>query len=225
MRILLIEDDDRIASFIVRGLTAEGHSLERAETAAEGRNLACAYCYDMILLDLMLPDGDGRSVLDTIRAHDPEVPVIVVSALGETDDKVDLLDSGADDYIVKPFAFAELSARVRANSRQGQRSARVLRIGRVLLDTKSRIVRLAEEGNAGIDLPSREYALLEYLMRHPDQVLTRQQLLDTVWGFNFDTGSNVVDVYIGYVRRKLDRLGEPGFIETVRGAGYRVRAT
>jgi DNA-binding response OmpR family regulator len=221
VRILLVEDEDRVAAFVVKGLTAEGHNVERAATAGEGMALASTHEYDLILLDLVLPDGNGRDVLRSIRATDPEVPVIVVSALGEVDDKVDLLDGGADDYIVKPFPFAELAARVRAGGRQGQRTSRSLQVGDVSLDTRSRVAR---RGDRVVDLPAREFSLLEYLLRHPDQVLTRQQLLDAVWGFDFDTGSNVVDVYVGYLRRKLDRRGEPSFIETVRGAGYRVRS-
>lgn len=221
MRILLVEDEERVASFIVKGLRAEGHAVEWAPTAAEGEALGTTQEFDMVLLDLMLPDGSGRDVLQKIRIVDVDVPIIVVSALGEIDDKVSLLDLGADDYLVKPFAFAELAARIRANARHGQQSARVLAAGDLTLDTKSRIAR---RDPVAVDLPSREFALLEYLMRHADQVLSRQQLLDAVWGFDFDTGSNVVDVYIGYLRRKLDRPGEPSFIETVRGAGYRVRA-
>jgi len=221
MRILLIEDEERVASFIVKGLRAEGHAVEWAPTASEGEALGTTQEFDMVLLDLMLPDGSGRDVLQKIRVVDVDVPIIVVSALGEIDDKVSLLDLGADDYLVKPFAFAELAARIRANARHGQQSARVLAAGDLTLDTKSRIAR---RDPVAVDLPSREFALLEYLMRHADQVLSRQQLLDAVWGFDFDTGSNVVDVYIGYLRRKLDRPGEPSFIETVRGAGYRVRA-
>lgn len=220
MRILLVEDEDRLASFVMKGLSAEGHSVERAATFVEADAMLRTHSYDLVLLDLMLPDGDGRGLLRAARAADPDVPIIVVSAIGEIDDKVDLLDAGADDYLVKPFAFAELAARVRANSRQGQQSARVLAAGDATLDTKSRIAR---RGELEVDLPSREFALLEYLMRHAGQVLTRQQILDAVWGFDFDTGSNVVDVYVGYLRRKLDRAGEPSYIETVRGAGYRVR--
>jgi DNA-binding response OmpR family regulator len=222
MRILVVEDEDSIASFVTKGLTAEGHSVERAATAAEAIGLGITYDFDLILLDLLLPDGNGLDVLKRVRVERPEVPVIVVSALGEVDDKVDLLDAGADDYLVKPFAFAELAARVRAAARQGAASGRELVVGDMTLDTKTRVVKRGDDVEA--DLPSREFALLEYLMRHTGQVLTRQQLLDSVWGIDFDAGSNVVDVYVSYLRRKLDRPGEPSVIETVRGAGYRVRA-
>lgn len=221
MRILLVEDEDRIASFMASGLGAEGHSVERAATAADALGMASAYDYDLVLLDLMLPDGDGRDVLRAVRAHDHETPVIVVSAQSEVDDRVDLLDLGADDYLVKPFAFAELAARVRAAVRHGQQSARVLEAGGISLDTRTRVAR---RGDVKVDLPSREFALLEYLMRHAGQVLTREQMLDAIWGFGFDGSSNVVDVYIGYLRRKLDSPGQTSAIETVRGAGYRVRA-
>lgn len=220
MRILLVEDEDRIAAFMESGLDAEGHAVDRVATASEALGMSAAHDYDLILLDLVLPDGSGRDVLHTIRARDAEVPVIVVTALGEIDDKVDLLDLGADDYLVKPVAFAELAARVRAAARHGQQSSRVLQTEDLSLDIRTRI---ATHGDESVDLPSREFALLEYLMRHPGQVLTRQQILDTVWGFGFESASNIVDVYVGYLRRKLDRRGEPSVIETVRGAGYRVR--
>jgi len=222
MRILVVEDEDSIASFVVKGLTSEGHSVERVATAADAIGLALTYDFDLILLDLILPDGNGLDVLKRVRAERPEVPVIVVSALGEVDNKVDLLDAGADDYLVKPFAFAELAARVRAAARSGAASGRVLTVGDLALDTKTRVAKRGDDVEA--DLPSREFTLLEYLMRHPGQVLTRQQLLDSVWGIDFDAGSNVVDVYVSYLRRKLDRPNEASVIETVRGAGYRVRA-
>lgn len=220
MRILLVEDEDRIASFIAKGLTAEGHTVERAATAAEGVALARTHSFEMVLLDLVLPDAHGATVLAAVREVDGEVPVIVTSALGETDDKVALLDAGADDYLVKPFEFAELSARVRAAARHGQRSSAILTAGDLTLDTRTRVAR---RGEVSADLPSREYALLEYLMRHPGQVLTRQQILDAVWGFGFESASNVVDVYVRYLRRKLDGPDGTSAIETVRGAGYRVR--
>ncbi len=221
MNILLVEDEDRIASFMAKGLSSEGHQVERVATAAEGAGMALTYEFDVILLDLMLPDASGKDALERIRQVKPDVPVIVVSALGETEDKVDLLDMGANDYLVKPFAFAELAARVRAAGRQGQASGRVIEAGGITLDTRTRIATYAEKS---VDLPSREFALLEYLMRHAGQVLTRQQILDAVWGIDFDTESNVVDVYVSYLRRKLDRPQQPSVIETVRGAGYRVRA-
>jgi two-component system OmpR family response regulator len=221
MRILLVEDEDRIASFVVKGLQAEGHVVERGASVAQARRLLDERTYDLVLLDLLLPDGHGSEVLQKIRAADPDLPVIVLSALGEIDDKVSLLDLGADDYLTKPFAMRELSARVRSHARHGQASSHSLVLGDLELDTRTR---LATHAGVKADLPSREYALLEYLMRHAGQVLTRQQLLDAVWGFDFDTGSNVVDVYIGYLRRKLDVPGEPSVIETVRGAGYRVPA-
>jgi DNA-binding response OmpR family regulator len=220
MRILLVEDEDRIASFVVKGLQAEGQMVERAAGVAEARRLLSERSYDLVLLDLLLPDGNGAEVLATVRANDPHTPVIVLSALGEVDDKVSLLDGGANDYLTKPFSMRELSARVRAHARQGQAVSRTLTAGDLELDTRTRV---AKHRDVSADLPSREYALLEYLLRHAGQVLTRQQLLDAVWGFDFDTGSNVVDVYVGYLRRKLDIPGEPSVIETVRGAGYRVR--
>ena len=222
MRILVVEDEDSIASFVMKGLSAEGHTVERAATAAEALGMGVTYEYDLILLDLILPDGHGLDVLKRVRALRPEVPIIVVSALGDVDDKVDLLDAGADDYLVKPFAFAELAARVRAAGRQGGVSARDITVGDMCLDTRTRVAHRGEDIKA--DLPTREFALLEYLMRHPGQVLTRQQILDAVWGIDFDANSNVVDVYVSYLRRKLDRSNEPSVIETVRGAGYRVRA-
>jgi two-component system OmpR family response regulator len=222
VRILVVEDEDSIASFVVKGLSAEGHTVERAATVAEAIAIGTTYDFDLVLLDLILPDGRGTEVLRAIRAARPELPVIIVSALGEVDDKVDLLDAGADDYLVKPFAFAELAARVRAAARQGASSARVLTVGDITLDTKTRVACRGDD--VKVDLPSREFALLEYLMRHEDQILSRQQILDAVWGIAFDAGSNVVDVYVSYLRRKLDRVKEPSVIETVRGAGYRVRA-
>lgn len=221
MRVLLVEDEDRIASFIVKGLQAEGHTVDRAASVASAIDLVAQRSFDMVLLDLLLPDGHGSEVLRVLRRSDHEVPVIVLSALGEVDDKVDLLDLGANDYLTKPFAMRELSARIRSHARQGQASSHILAASDLELDTRTRVAR---RGDVTADLPSREFALLEYLMRHPGQVLTRQQLLDAVWGFDFDTGSNVVDVYIGYLRRKLDVPGVPSTIETVRGAGYRVPA-
>lgn len=220
MNILLVEDEDSLASFVSKGLTAEGHHVERAATSAQAVSLAAGFEFDLVLLDLLLPDAHGSETLRRIRSARPDIPVIVVSAQGEVEDKVDLLDLGANDYLVKPFAFAELAARVRASSRGPASGRPELLAGDLRLDTRTRV---ATRGDRIVDLPSREFALLEYLMRHPGQVLTRQQILDAVWGIDFDTGSNVVDVYVGYLRRKLDAPGGTSVIETVRGAGYRVR--
>jgi DNA-binding response OmpR family regulator len=221
LRILLVEDEDRIASFIVKGLAAEGHAVECAGTVASGCRMALDRDYDLVLLDLLLPDGNGREVLERLRSAKPDIPVIVVSALDEVEDKVDLLDLGADDYLTKPFSFRELSARVRAHARQRQATSHTIQVGDLFLDTRTRIARIGD--GVDVDLPAREFALLEYLMRHAGQVVTRQQLLDAVWGYDFDCGSNVVDVNVSNVRHKFDRPDEPSVIETVRGAGYRVR--
>ena len=202
MRILLVEDEDRIASFVVKGLQAEGHTVERGghsrRGAPAGRSNArttscCSTC--------CCPTGTVATCSPHC-ARTTRHPVIVLSALGEVDDKVALLDNGANDYLTKPFAMRELSARVRAHARHGQAVSH----GSLTAETSSSTPARASPSTAtsAADLPSREYALLEYLMRHAGQVLTRQQLLDAVWGFDFDTGSNVVDVYVGYLRRKLD---------------------
>jgi two-component system OmpR family response regulator len=220
VKILLVEDEDRIASFVERGLAADGHSSERATTVAEAAMAIELGTYDLVVLDLLLPDGHGRDVLERVRKTDPGVPVLVLSAVGDVDDKVDILDMGANDYMTKPFAFREFAARIRALTRQESSRSDALEVGDLSLDLHTRV---AQRGDRRTDLPPREFALLEYLMRHPGQVLGRQQILDAVWGSAFITESNVVDVYISYLRRRLDEPGEPSAIETVRGAGYRVR--
>jgi DNA-binding response OmpR family regulator len=220
VRILLVEDEDRIASFVVKGLSSEGHNVDRAATRTEADCYGMGTDHDLVVLDLVLPDGDGRSLLKELRASRPDVPVLILSAQGDIDDKVELLDMGANDYLTKPFAFRELAARVRALTRQEQIRSDILEVGDLTLDTRSRV---ATRGDRSVDLPAREFALLEYLMRHAGQVMGRQQLLDAVWGMNFYTESNVVDVYVRYLRRRLDLPGEPSIIETVRGAGYRIR--
>lgn len=220
MRVLLVEDEDRIASFVTKGLSSEGHVVDRASSLEEAGELGFGVEHDIVLLDLVLPDGDGRVALRELRSARTDVPVLVLTALGEVDDKVELLDMGANDYLTKPFAFRELAARVRALTRQEQSRSDVLEVGELVLDTRTRVVTSRGERH---NLPAREFAFLEYLMRHAGQVLGRQQLLDAVWGINFYTESNVVDVYVRYLRRKLDREGEPSIIETVRGVGYRIR--
>jgi DNA-binding response OmpR family regulator len=219
VRILLVEDEDRIASFVVKGLSSEGHIVDRAASLGEATELGGGTEHDLVVLDLVLPDGDGRSLLAELRTTRSDVPVLVLSALGEVDDKVDLLDMGANDYLAKPFAFRELAARVRALTRQDNVRSDVLEVDELTLDTRTRVV---TRGERRFTLPAREFALLEYLMRHAGHVMGRQQLLDAVWGMNFYTESNVVDVYVRYLRRRLDTEDGPSVIETVRGVGYRI---
>jgi DNA-binding response OmpR family regulator len=193
--------------------------VDRADSVAGAGDFGLGVEHDLVVLDLVLPDGDGRTVLQGLRASPSDVPVLVLSAQGEVDDKVALLDMGANDYITKPFAFRELAARVRALTRQDHIRSDVMTVGDLTLDTRARVV---TRGDRRHSLPGKEFALLEYLMRNAGQVMARQQLLDAVWGINFDTESNVVDVYVSYLRRKLDVDDAPSVIETVRGVGYRI---
>lgn len=213
-RILIAEDEERIAQFIAKGLEAEGFSTH---IVLDGRSaVEQAGNFDLLILDLGLPDLDGFTVLRRIRANGIEIPIIILTARDGTADTVAGLSGGADDYMRKPFAFDELLARTRLRLKSKASSeTTIFRVGNITLDVRTRRAQVGEET---VDLTAREYALLEELMRHPDQVLSRQQLLSRVWGFDFDPGSNVVDVYIRYLRNKLgnDR------IETVRGAGYRL---
>jgi len=220
MNILVVEDEPLIMSFLERGLVAEGHTVATAERGDTALTAFSASRPDVVVLDVMLPGIDGFDVLAAIRAANPQVPVIMLTARGEIADRVRGLDLGATDYVVKPFAFAELTARIRAHTRDGQaaRSAARLEAGGLELDLLTREVRVDE---AEVPLSAREFALLAYLMRHPGQVLSREQILNGVWGYTFDPRSNLVDVYIGYLRRKLGQAGD--VIETVRGMGYRLR--
>lgn len=217
-RILIAEDEDRISSFIQKGLSTNGF---RSETVADGHaavEFARTGDFDLIILDIALPGMDGFSVLRRIRADRNEIPVIILTARDAVEDTVAGLSGGADDYMRKPFAFDELLARVRLRLRSDSaQESTLLKVADLSLDVRTRRALAAEKA---VELTAREYALLEVFMRHPDVVLTRQQLLSQVWGFDFDPGSNVVDVYVRYLRTKLgtDR------IETVRGAGYRLRA-
>ncbi len=218
MKVLIVEDEARIAAFIERGLRSEGFGVEVARDGEAGYQMAISEDVDLVLLDLMLPGISGEQVLERLRAVRPDVPVIVLTAKDTVDERVRNLNSGADDYVTKPFSFAELVARVRARLRTpDQRQWSQLEVGGVQLDLRSRTARVNDEVVA---LTAREFALLETFMRHPNQVLSQVQLLDRVWGYDFDPGSNVVEVYVGYLRRKLRK----DLIETVRGAGYRLRA-
>jgi two-component system, OmpR family, response regulator len=218
VRLLLVEDEDRIASFVQKGLAAHGYTVERVATGAEASTRAAAREFDLLILDLGLPDADGLDVLRGWRARGVDTPVLVLSARGEVRDRVEGLEVGADDYLTKPFAFDELLARVRARLRpQPTGDATVVRFRDVQLDLRTRRVTVGERS---VELAPREFSLLETFLRNPGQVLSREQLLSRVWGYDFDPQSNLVDVYVGYLRRKLG----DGYLETVRGAGYRLVA-
>ena len=219
MLILIVEDDPAIARFLERGLAAHGHSTLIAEDGEQGALLAADESVEMVLLDIMLPRLGGQQVLQRIRLRRPNLPVLMLTARDEVQQKVSALDSGADDYLTKPFDLDELLARVRALTRRADQpwSSR-MEFGDLAVDLRSRRV---WRGERQVDLSSREFALLEYFMSHPGQVLSRQQMLSAVWDYAFDPGSNVVDVYVRYLRSKLDRKGEPSVIQTVRGVGYR----
>jgi DNA-binding response OmpR family regulator len=217
-RILIVEDEPRITSFLEKGLRASGFVTTVIEDGLSAADAARDSDFDLVILDLGLPGLDGRDVLRRVRARGERLPIIVLTARDGLADTVDGLDAGADDYITKPFRFDELVARIRARLRSpGRREETVLRAGGLEIDLRSR--RAIVAGRA-VDLSAREFLLAETLMRHAGQVLSREQLLSHVWGYDYDPGSNVVDVYIGYLRKKLGTE----LIETVRGAGYRLRA-
>lgn len=220
MRILVVEDERSIAEFVQRGLEAEGYSVSCAHDGAEGLARARTGDFALVILDVLLPKLSGLEVVKAIREADEALPVIMLTALAETDDVVTGLDLGASDYLTKPFAFTELVARIRAHLRQpGQANATSLEVGDISLDFRTRQV--DREGHA-VKLTAREFELLAYLMRYPDQVLSRAQILNAVWGYDYDPGTNVLDVYIGYLRRKLAEADGEAPIETVRSAGYRL---
>jgi DNA-binding response OmpR family regulator len=219
MQILMVEDEPQIVRMLVRGFAAHGYRCISADNGQDGLRMAVEEDVEVVLLDVMLPGLSGDEVLRRIRLRKPNLPVLMLTARDETRHKVLALNSGADDYLTKPFSFDELLARVRVLLRRAnQPQASKLAAGDLKVDLLSRRV---ERDGKRIELSSREFALLEYFMRHPHQVLSRQQILSAVWDYAFDPGTNVVNVYVNYLRNKLDRPGVPPLIATVRGTGYR----
>jgi|SRR5580700_987225 two-component system copper resistance phosphate regulon response regulator CusR len=220
MRILVAEDDPPLAEFLHQRLVQEQFAVQMVSTGIEVQRLAVEQAYDLVLLDLSGPEGISTlEVLRHIRAKKPDLPVFIVTAASMVEERVRGLDAGADDYIAKPFAFAELAARIRAVLRRGRPGNAVLAIEDLVVD---RISHAVQRGGHAIDLSPKEFALLEYLMRHAGQPVTRSAIVEQVWKLNFDTMTNVVDVYINYLRRKVDTGYDRALIRTVRGVGYQI---
>jgi two-component system copper resistance phosphate regulon response regulator CusR len=220
MRILVVEDDVKVAEFVRRGLSEEGYAVDVLNDGSEAGDQAAAFDYDAVVLDMMLPKQSGFQVLRTIRARKASLPVVILTARDSVQDRIAGLDAGADDYMAKPFALAELSARLRALLRRGAPRATNLRVGDLEIDT---IRRSVTRGGKPIDLKPKEYALLEFLMKHADRPVTRSLIIEHVWDIHFDSVSNVVEVYINALRNKIDR-GQTPLIHTIRGVGYMLSA-
>ncbi len=223
MRILLVEDDPTVAGFVAKGLREAGHVVEHSENGRDGLFMAASEAFDAIILDRMLPGGiDGLRLLETLRAQNNSTPVLLLSALSQVDDRVAGLKAGGDDYLTKPFAFSELMARVEALTRRGKAEGppTKLTVGDLEMDLLSRAVRRAGQK---IDLQPREFRLLEYLMRHAGQVVTRTMLLEGVWDYHFDPQTNVIDVHVSRLRQKIDKPFPGALIHTIRNAGYMLR--
>jgi two-component system, OmpR family, response regulator len=220
VRILVIEDEATIADFLVRGLEAQGYAVSSVADGDEGQRQALSGDFDLVVLDRMLPGRDGLDVLDAIRRLKPGLPVIVLTARAEVEDRVEGLDRGATDYVTKPFSFEELVARVRAHLRQpGQPGPTQLEAAGIRLDLLTRSV---EREGEPVHLSAKEFDLLAYLARNSGRVVSREQILSAIWGYDHDPGTNVVPVYVGYLRRKLALPGRPAPITTVRSVGYRL---
>lgn len=219
MRILIVEDNPKMASALERGLREKGYAPDVALTGFEGEELAAREAYDAVVLDLMLPDRDGVEVCRNLRRRGSTTPVLMLTALSPTEDKIEGLDAGADDYLTKPFEFEELLARLRALLRRGEASeARWLRCDDLELDLYTR---KAIRGETEHQLSNKEFALLEYLMRNQNRVLSRTQIAEKVWDMNFEPNSNVIDVYVSSLRKKIDRMQDKPLIHTIKNAGYR----
>jgi two-component system OmpR family response regulator len=222
VKLLLLEDDIRLAGLIARGLRREGNAVDTAGTIEDARWFATESAYDVLILDVMLPDGDGFGLCRDLRARGDWTPVLLLTARDAVPDRVRGLDVGADDYLVKPFAFAELCARLRALARRGSiERPSVLEIGDLRLDPASRRVTVAD---TSLSLTAREFALLEYFLRHPDEVLGRSRIIEEVWDWAFEGSPRIIDVYVRALRARLGRGPRTPRVETVRGAGYVLRA-
>ena len=221
MRILVVEDEAKVASFIKRGLEEEHYAVDVASDGEEGVDMVDVYEYDLAILDIMLPKRDGLSVLSHIRKKNNSMPVILLTAKDMLEDKVKGLDMGADDYLTKPFAFEELLARIRALLRRGkpEESLKLVLDDLILDPVTHNVTRAGQE----IPLTAKEYALLEYFMRNPERVLTRTMISEHVWNIKFDTYTNVIDVYISYLRNKIDKGHDKKLLHTVRGVGYMIK--
>ncbi len=219
MRILVVEDDTDTSAYILKNLVGHGHQVDHAVDGLQGQQLAELQAYDVLIIDRMLPEQDGLTLIGKLRASQNKVPVLILSALADVNDRIDGLRAGADDYLIKPFAFAELLARLEALNRRSDHDAGSTRlgVGPLELDLLSRVV--TRDGTV-IELLPREFRLLEYLMRHADQVITRTMLLENVWDYHFDPQTNVIDVHISRLRSKIDKDFDTPMLHTVRGAGY-----
>jgi heavy metal response regulator len=222
MRILVVEDEKKVASFIKKGLEEEGYAVDVAADGEEGLAMALTRVHDLLILDIRLPKLDGLQVLQALRQDHVTAPVLLLTVRATIEDKVLGLDAGADDYLTKPFAFQELVARVRALlRRRTEADPTVLQIGDLKLDPARRLVC---RGGGKIDLTPREFALLDYFMRNPGRVLTRTMIAEHVWDYSFDTSTNIIDVYVNYLRKKIDTARAPRLLHTVRGVGYVLKA-
>ncbi len=221
MKILLIEDEKKVASFIKRGLEEEYFTVDVAYDGEMGEFMALTSDYDLIILDILLPKKNGLDVLKSLRANKIDTPILILTAKGSVEDRVEGLNSGADDYLTKPFAFAELLARVRSLLRRASsEKSNVIKVADLELDL---IKHIAKRGDKIIELTAKEYALLEYLMRNKGRVLTRTMIAEHIWDYHFDTGSNVIDVYVRRLRKKVDEGFDKKLIHTVRGVGYIIK--
>ncbi len=222
MKILLIEDDKSVAAYIVKGLKESNHTVDHADNGKDGLFLATTEKYDVMIVDRMLPEVEGLKIIQTMRATDNKTPVLILSALGDVDERVKGLKAGGDDYLVKPFAFSELLARVEVLSKRNQTEfgKTVIENGDIEINLLSRVVKVKGQE---VDLLQREYTLLEYFMKKPNQVITRSMLLENVWDYNFDPQTNIIDVHISRLRKKLDPFTDKQLIVTVRGAGYMLK--